>query len=320
MLRYIFQRLLAAVPVLLLMSFLVFSLTYLIPGDPVRVVLGTADVPDEVYQATLERLGLNQPFVERYFRWLGDVVQGDLGTTYISQQSIAEMLGRALPVTLQLMMASMILALAIAIPSALVSALWRGSLIDMIVTPISFVGLSIPRFWLALWLIYFFAVRLRLLPATGYTSPTEDLGQNIRGMILPSLTLGILLSTGLTRFLRASLLDAAIQDHVRTARMKGLPERLVIRNHILRNASLPFMTIVGLETAFLLGGTVLIEDVFALPGMGRLALQSILLREYLTVQAIVLILGTFFVVINLAIDLLYAMLDPRVRLDSREAG
>lgn len=320
MLGYIFQRLLAAIPVLLLMSFLVFSLTYLIPGDPVRVVLGTADVPDEVYQATLERLGLNQPFIERYFHWLGDVVQGNLGTTYISQQSIAEMVGRALPITLQLMVSSMILALAIAIPSALVSALWRGSLIDMIVTPISFVGLSIPRFWLALWLIYFFAVRLRLLPATGYTSPTEDLGQNIRGMILPSLTLGILLSTGLTRFLRANLLDAAIQDHVRTARMKGLPERLVIRNHILRNASLPFMTIVGLETAFLLGGTVLIEDVFALPGMGRLALQSILLREYLTVQAIVLILGTFFVVINLAIDLLYAMFDPRVRLDGREAG
>lgn len=319
MARYALRRLIAAIPVIILMTLMVFSVTYLIPGDPAQVLLGPADISPEVYEAVREQMGLNEPFLSRYLIWLLNIGRGDLGYSYLSRQPVTVLLGRALPVTFQLMVFSLAIALAIAIPAALISALWRGSWLDTLVTPLSFVGLSLPRFWLALGLIYLFAVRLRWLPASGFTPISEDLGANLRSMVLPSLTLGILLSTGLTRFLRANLIDASIQDYVRTAQMKGIPTRQVVIRHIFKNGWLPFMTVLGLEAALLLGGTVLIEDVFALPGMGRLALQAILLRDYLVVQGVVLTLGLLFVLINLAVDLIYAILDPRIRLEAERA-
>jgi len=311
--RYIINRLLSMIPTLLLVSIMVFLITYLIPGDPTYALLGM-EVTPEVRQAMRVQLGLNKPIYVRYGIWLWNVLHGDLGTSIYGQFKVTYLIGRAIPVSLELMLFTIILALLIAIPAATLSAIKKNTWVDLVTTLGAFTGLSIPVFWLAIMAIYVFAVDLKWLPATGYVRLNEGLLLNLKSMILPSVTLGIVYCTGLMRFLRAGLLDVLNEDYVRTARMKGVIEWRVLMRHVLKNALIPFTTVLGLEMAWLMGGSVLIENVFALPGMGQLALNAILQRDYMLVQGIALVMAALFLTINLAVDILYAFLDPRVRL------
>jgi peptide/nickel transport system permease protein len=253
----------------------------------------------------------------RYGIWLMNVFKGDLGQSIFGQFKVTYLIGRAMPVSLELMFFTILIALTIAVPAAIVSAVKKNTWVDVVVTLGTFAGLSLPAFWLAIMAIYLFAVNLRLLPATGYVRLDEGLWPNLRSMILPSFTLGILYSTGLMRFLRAGLLDVLNEDYIRTARMKGVIEWRVLVRHVLKNALIPFITILGLALAWLLGGSVFIENVFALPGMGRLVLNAILQRDYSLVQGIVLAMAGLFLLINLVVDILYAFLDPRVRMGGK---
>ena len=316
MIRYIFYRLVSMIPALLLISILVFLITYLIPGDPSMTLLGM-EVSEQARASLRTQLGLDQPVYIRYGIWLKNVLHGDLGNSIFGQFKVTYLIRRALPVSLELMIFTILIALVIAIPAAILSAVHKNTWIDMVVTLGSFTGLSIPPFWLAIMFIYLFAVDLNWLPASGYARMEEGLVPNLRSMVLPSLTLGIVYSTGLTRFLRAGILDILNEDYVRTARMKGVIEWRVLMRHVLKNALIPFITVLGLEMAWLLGGSVLIENVFGLPGMGRLALNAILQRDYNLVQGIALVMAALFVIINLIVDILYAFLDPRVRLVGR---
>ncbi len=313
MIRYILGRLGGMVLTLLIVSMLVFLITYLIPGDPSLTLLGQ-EVSDASREALRIQLGLDQPLHIRYGIWLLNVLHGDLGTSIFGQFPVTTLIARALPVSLQLMLMTILIALAIAVPVAMISARNKGTWIDNAVTLGTYAGLSLPSFWLAIMFIYVFAVYLGVLPAGGYVRMQESLWGNLRSMILPSVTLGIIYSTGLSRFLRSGILDVMNEDYVRTARMKGVAEWMVMTRHVLKNALIPFVTVLGLEMGWLLSGTVLIENVFALPGMGRLVLNGILQRDYSLVQGVALVMAALFVLINLAVDLLYAFLDPRVRL------
>ena len=311
--RFLAYRILNLIPVLLVVTLVVFTVTSLIPGDPARMLLGP-EAPERSVQALRDQMGLNRPFHERYLLWLGQLACGDLGQSYLSKRPVAEYITRSFLVTLELSLGAMLVALAIAIPTAIVSAVKRGSAFDLVATVLAFGGISIPTFWLGILLMLLFAVRLQVLPAVGYVNPTESLMGNLRAMVLPSLALGIPISTQLMRYLRAGLLRVLDEDHVLTARMKGLRERRVLVAHVLKNALIPFVTIVGIQVGYLLAGAVVIEEVFALPGMGRLALASVFDRDYQIIQGVVLVAACLFVFINFIVDILYAVLDPRIRL------
>jgi peptide/nickel transport system permease protein len=306
-------RLASVVPTLLGVSLLVFGVTYLIPGDPALIIGGT-DAPPEAIANIRHQWGLDQPVYVRYAIWLGQVLQGNLGESYFSRQTVLQLVGNALPTTAELTVLAVLVAVGIAIPTALVSAVRPGSWFDLVAAALAFVGLSIPGFWLGIMLIYVFGVQLQVLPAGGFTPLAKGLLPNVASMLLPAITLGTFTSTQLMRYLRASLLDVLHADHVRTARAKGLAERAVLLRHALRNALIPFVTVLGVQLGYLLGGTVITESVFALPGMGRLVLSAILNRDYQVATGIILLIATTFVVLNLLVDLLYPVLDPRVRL------
>jgi peptide/nickel transport system permease protein len=304
---------LSALPTLLGVSILVFGVTYLIPGDPARMMAGTEASPDAV-EAIRRRWGLDQPFWVRYGLWLLNMLQGNLGDSYFSKQTVAQLVGGALPITLELTILALLVALIIAVPAAIVSAVKVGSWFDVGAAAVGFVGLSIPGFWLGIMLIYLFAVQLKWLPAGGFQPIDKGIGANLASMILPAIALGTFASTQLMRYLRASLLDVLHADYVRTARAKGLREWAVLVRHAVRNALIPFVTVLGVQMGYLLGGTVITESVFALPGMGRLVLTSVLNRDYQVATGIIFLIAAAFVLINLLVDLLYPVLDPRVRL------
>jgi len=314
--RYLLLRLLSVAPTLFGISVLVFGVTYLIPGDPALIIAGN-DAPPEVVEAIRERWGLNQPVYVRYGAWLANVLRGNLGESYFSHQTVLQLIGNALPVTVELALVSMAIAVAIAIPTGVVSAVKAGSWLDLAAAGIAFAGLSIPGFWLGIMLMYLFAVHLQLFPAGGYTPLSAGLLPNLASMVLPAIALGTFASTQLMRYLRASLLDVLHADHVRTARAKGLSGRLVLVRHTLRNALIPFTTVLGVQVGYILGGTIITESVFALPGIGRLVLSAVLNRDYQVATGIILLIAASFVVINLAVDLLYPVLDPRIGLGEK---
>ncbi len=313
MTRYLVVRLISVIPTLVGISILVFGITYLIPGDPALIIAGSEATP-EVVAGLRQQWGLDQPIYVRYAAWLGNIVQGNLGNSYFSRQTVLQLVGNALPVTLELAVLALLVAVAIAIPTGIISAVRAGSWFDVGAAALGFVGLSIPGFWLGIMLIYVFAVYLQQLPAGGFTPISAGLVPNLQSMILPAIALGTFASTQLMRYLRASLLDVLHADHIRTARAKGLGERAVLVRHALRNALISFTTVLGVQMGYLLGGTVITESVFALPGMGRLVLTAILNRDYQVATGIILLIATAFVLINLLVDLLYPVLDPRVRL------
>jgi len=242
------------------------------------------------------------------------VLQGNLGESYFSRQTVLQLVAGALPTTAELATLALLVAVAIAMPTGILCAVRSGSLFDVGAAAIAFVGLSIPGFWLGIMLIYLFGVQLQILPAGGFAPLSDGLIPNLKSMVLPAIALGTFTATQLMRYLRAGLLDVLHEDHVRTARAKGLGESSVLLRHALRNALIPFITVLGVQMGYLLAGTVIIESVFALPGMGRLVLTAILNRDYQVATGIILLIGAAFVLINLLVDLLYPVLDPRIRL------
>jgi ABC-type dipeptide/oligopeptide/nickel transport system permease component len=304
---YVIRRLLAIVVLAFGVSLIAFSIIHLIPGDPVIQMIGYGQSSAEEIRNLHHQLGLDLPLPEQYVRWLGNVLHGDFGYSYYSSTPVASLIGQNLPYTAELAASALVVSLVVGIPLGIIAALFRGSIIDTLAMIISLVSLSIPDFWLGILLITLFSVQFRLLPVFGGTSLTS-----IQSLILPALALGAGTGGITARFVRASIIEAATKQHVVTARSKGVPRRQVFSRHVFRNAILPVVTVVGLQIGFLLSGTVITEVVFARPGIGRLLVDSILQKDYLTVQALVLLITFIYTVINLIVDLFYPLIDPRI--------
>lgn len=315
MLRYIAQRLIAFLPTLLGVSVLVFFAMRLIPGDAITAQLGTeAGMLTPAQRAALERYyGLDKPPVEQYFIWLGEVLQGNLGFSIRHGKPVLEVILDRFPLTLQLALMAVAIALIIGIPIGVLSAVYHNTLIDLFGRLFALIGLALPNFLVGTLVIYILSVYFKVLPNSGnYVSFSVDPRRNLEQMIFPALTLGFALSASLMRMTRSTMLEVLREDYVRTARGKGLRERTVTYRHALRNALIPVVTLLGVQTGYLLGGAVIVEQIFALPGLGRLAVNAISQREYALVQGVTLFIAFNFVVINLAVDVFYAALDPRI--------
>lgn len=316
MTHYVIRRLLLLIPVLFGITVLVFGLIHLIPGDPVIVILGS-EYTAENAEILREQLGLNDPVAVQYMRWMGDVLKGDLGNSLFpfggirySGRPVSELILSRMPLTLALTFGTMTVAILIAIPIGLLTAVRPNSAFDNIMRVVAMLGISMPVFWFGLILILIFAVQLRWFPSTGNFQSA-----GWKALILPVITLGIAQAALITRMTRSSMLEVMGEDYIRTARAKGLTNTLVHWRHALRNAQIPVITVVGLQFGSLLGGAVLTETIFSMPGLGRLLVDSVFRRDYTVIQGCILVITLAFVLTNLLVDLLYAWLDPRVRLD-----
>lgn len=316
--RYLVRRLLLTIPVLFFVSLIVFSLIALIPGDPARIMLGE-EASRETLEALRKEMGLDRPLIVRYSIWMSHVLRGDFGRSVRDRRPVFPTLLQKIPVTAELAGTSLLVAWAIAIPAGALAAWKRRTIIDYAATSVALAGISIPNFWLGIMLIYLLAVNVRFLPPGGYVEPWIDLGRNLKLMVMPSIVLGTALAALVMRQLRSSMIEVLGSDYVRTARAKGLSDRLLIIRHALKNAMIPVATIMGIQLGGLLGGAVITETIFAVPGIGRLAVDSILTRDYPMVQGVVLFAALSIVMVNLAVDFVYAFLDPRIRLEERAA-
>jgi peptide/nickel transport system permease protein len=312
MARYALLRLVHLLPVLFLTSVAVWLLIYLIPGDPALALLGPDVTPEQLARART-RMGLDKPWPVQYALWLGRVLEGDLGVSYLNGLPVRTMLAQRIPVTLQLTVASLVMALLIATPLGILSAVRPRSWIGRVAAGYNALAMAVPTFWLGILLVLLFGLYLRWLPTSGFVPIWEEPARALRFLLLPAVTLGAYVSAVLARFTRSALLESLGQDYVRTARAKGLGERAVVGAHALKNALIPVVTIVGGQLGVLLAGTVIVETIFALPGMGRLTVEAILFRDYPVVQTNVMLVAGTLVSLNLLVDLTYAWLDPRIR-------
>ncbi|MBB3086819.1 peptide/nickel transport system permease protein [Geodermatophilus sabuli] len=294
------------------MSVIVFALVHLVPGDPVRLALGTR-FSQETYDALRERSGLDQPLLAQFSGWLGRALSGDLGVSFRSGDTVTSLIAERLPATLTLAFASILVALLIAVPLGILSALRPRSVVDRIATVLSQIGISVPEFWMAIVLILVFSGTLGWLPSGGYVPLSEDPLGWLERLVMPAVVTGVVSGSVITRFVRSSVLEALGSDHVRTAQAKGLPGRQVFTWHALRNALLPLVTVTGVQLAYLLSGVVVVEIVFSWPGLGQLALQAVQARDYPVLQGAILLFAVVFLLINLVVDLLYTAIDPRIR-------
>lgn len=316
MIPYLARRTLLAFLALFGVIVLVFVMVRLVPGDVVTNLVGLEGNVTKERMVELRRLfGLDLPIHVQFAQWFGALLTGDLGSSLRSGRPIATDIALRFPVTLELSVLALAIALLIAVPLGVVAATRRGTVWDYVASLFALVGLAAPNFWLAILLILLFSLQLRVLPPTGFVIFSENPLDNLRHMILPSVALGLSLAAATARITRSTLLEVLGLDYVRTARAKGVSERVVIYRHAMRNALIPVVTVVGLQVGALLGGAVIIEEIFGLPGVGRFALEGINLRDYPVVQGAVLVVSAAFVFVNLAVDLLYATIDPRVRYD-----
>jgi ABC-type dipeptide/oligopeptide/nickel transport system permease component len=304
--RYVLKRAVLALPVLVGVSVVVFVAIRLIPGDPAQLMAGQA-ATQEVVQQIRQSLGLDQPLPVQYLYFLRNVVRGDLGRSLFNGAPVVEELAQRFPRTVRLALASMAVASLIGIPAGILAATRRSTWVDTAVMLVALAGVSVPVFWLGLNLILLFSVRLQWLPSFGY--------ETWRHLVLPSLTLGAASTAVVARMTRSAMLEVLGQDYVRTARAKGLAERVVVSRHALRNALIPVVTVLGLQLGTLLSGAVLTETVFAWPGIGRLLVEAVLARDYPIIQGATLLIAATFVVLNVAVDVLYGLLDPRIRYE-----
>jgi peptide/nickel transport system permease protein len=312
MLRFILRRLIATLPVLLLVSMGVFLLIHLVPGDPVDAML--SDSSDPVAREALRReLGFDQPIYVQYVNWLNNVVHGDLGRSVRTHQSVLTDVGQRLRPSLELAVMAMLVSLLIAVPLGILTATHRNSWLDTAGTGFVLFGICMPNFVLALLLIFVFGVSLHWLPIASFTDPLQDPINGLKALTLPSLTLGMALAAVVARTLRSSLLETLSEDFVKTARAKGLDESAVIIRHTMKNALIPVVTVLGLQFGTLIGGAVITEYIFALPGVGRLVVDAVFARDYPQVQGVVLVITVGFIVCNLLVDVVYGWLDPRIR-------
>jgi len=311
--RYLASRLLGMLAVMSIVAVLVFILTRAAPGDPVAVLLGDQATAEDIAKVRVQ-YGLDKPLPVQFGYWLREVLQGNLGQSIFLQRPVTQALAeRAEPTTLLALMAVGIATL-IGVPCGIVSAVFRGRWIDQFFTGIAMLGASIPSFWLGIVLMQMFAVSLGWFPVSGYGEPGAPLLERLHALVLPSVVLGLLNSALIIRFTRASMLDVLGEDYVRTARSKGLPEGTVVLKHALRNALVPIVTVIGLTAALMIGGAVVTETVFGLPGVGNLVVSAVLRRDYPVIQGALLVIAAIYVLINFAIDLLYMAVDPRVKL------
>jgi len=311
-LRYLLNRLVGLVAVMFLVATIVFVILRLTPGDPAAVMLGPQASQQDI-DTLRARLGLDQPLPVQYATWLGQLARGDLGQSiFLDKPVLAALADRAEP-TFWLTLMSLAIASAIALPVGILSAVRRGTALDQSVVTFSMFTSSVPSFWLGLLLMQIFSVRLGWLPVAGYGGPDASIATRLSHLVLPAIVLGLVNSALITRFIRASMLDVLRDDYVRTARAKGLPERKVILKHAARNALIPILTVLGLTTALLVSGAVVTETVFGLPGVGSLVVSAVLRRDYPVIQGALLVIAAIYVLINLFIDLLYLLVDPRVR-------
>lgn len=312
MIGYVTWRAAQLLPVLLLASIGIWAMIYAVPGGPVGVIVGE-NATEETIAAVRRELGLDRPVAVQYLDWIRSAFQGDLGISIHSREPVQDLILERLPATLQLAFMATLVAVTIGIPVAIASAMRPGSWVDRLLSGWNALALGVPTFWLGILLILWFAVELRWLPsASRYVPLWQDPLEALRYLILPSLTLGVYVSGVLARFLRASLVTEMSSDYVRTARSKGLPERQIMRAHIVPNALLPFITIVGLMMASFIGGAVVTEAVFTYPGLGRLLIQAISTRDYPLIQGCIVVMLVIYVAINLTVDVLYAYVDPRI--------
>jgi len=311
-LSFLPRRLLQLVPTLFLVSVLIFLLQQLLPGDPALVMAGEEADPAVIEQIR-QKYRLDQPLPMQYLHWISGVLRGDLGESMRIQQPVASLIAEKLPVTLQLAVMAMLFAIAIGIPAGIVSAVRKGTAWDVGANVLALGGLSVPNFWLGIMMIFLFSVTLGWLPASGFVSPFEDLRQSLATTVMPAFVLGSGIAAVLMRHMRSAMLQAMSADYVRTARAKGLLEQAVVIRHALRNALTPVITLGALEFGTLLSGAVLTEQVFSIPGFGKLIVDAVFNRDYAVVQGVVLVTATVYILLNLLADVLYVLVNPRLR-------
>lgn len=310
---YVVKRLLTMIPVLIFLSIMVFSLIHLIPGDPAEIILGQDATPAALH-ALRAQMGLNQPLGIQYFSWMGRLFHGNLGTSLVDHESVSTLIGQRLPVTVELALGTIVVALVIAFPLGILAAVYKGRWADFTALFTSTIGLAVPPFWIGIIFLLLFTVRIHLFPSSGYVPIWQDPAKNLSSMVLPMVATGIREAAVLLRMLRSSLMEVIDQDFIQTARSKGLRGSLVIIKHALPNALIPVITTGGLQIAGLLGGLVITEQIFSLPGFGQLLVQSVFSRDYTTVQGAAMVAALIVVVVNLAVDLVYGVVDPRIRV------
>ncbi len=313
MTAYLLKRLLIGAATMVVASLVVFSVLEILPGDPAQLMLGMNATPDAL-AALREQMGLNQPLLFRYLDWVGGLLTLDLGRSYTYSVPVLDLVAERLVVSLPLALIALFLSTAIAIPVGIFAAARRGRAGDAVSMGAAQLGVAIPNFWFALLLIYVFAVWLRLVPAGGFPGWGAGIWPGLRSLILPAVALALPQAAILARVTRSSLLEVLGEDYIRTARAKGMPRRRVLWRHALRNAMIPVLTILGLQFAFLLAGTIIIENVFYLPGLGRLVFQAITQRDLIVVESVVMLLVAAVIVVNFLVDLSYALVDPRLRI------
>ena len=312
MFAYAVRRVLATIPVMLVVALFVFSLLYIAPGDPAAIIAGDQATPADV-ERIRESLGLDRPYLVRFGDWLWQILHGDLGTSIFTNLPVSHMIAQRIEPTVSLLVLTLILSVTFAIPMGVIAAWKHGSLVDRLVMMVAVFGYSTPVFVVGYLLAYLFALQLDWLPVQGFTSISEGLGPFLRNLILPAVALGLIYMALLARITRATMLDVLSQDYVRTAKAKGVAQKGILFVHALKNAAVPIVTIVGIGFATLIGGSVVTESVFAIPGLGRLTVDAILRRDYPVIQGVVLLFSFTYVLVNLAVDLLYTVFDPRIR-------
>jgi peptide/nickel transport system permease protein len=312
MLGYVSRRVAATVPVMLFVAFFVFSLLYLAPGDPAAIIAGDQASPADILRIRIS-LGLDRPFVVRFGDWLWRVLHGDLGTSIFTNLPVSHMIAQRIEPTLSLMLLTTLIAVVLAVPLGVLAAWKQGSLIDRAVMVMAVLGFSVPVFVIGYVMAYVFALKLGWLPVQGFVPISRGFWPFLRTLILPSVALGMIYMALIARITRATMLEVMSQDYVRTARAKGVGSRQVLFVHALKNAAVPIVTVIGNGVALLIGGAVVTETVFAIPGLGRLTVDAILRRDYPVIQGVVLLFSITYVVVNLLVDLLYTVFDPRIR-------
>jgi peptide/nickel transport system permease protein len=315
MAKFVLRRSLQTVIVLVLVSLFAFSILHMLPGDPALIILGEDASQAQIDALRLE-LGLDQPVLVQYARWFTNMLQGDFGRSILYHENVADLIATRLPITLHLGLVAFVLSALIGIPAGILSAVRRGDLMDSLITVSANLGIAVPVFWLGILGIYLFSLKLGWLPVQGYTSPFDDFWLSTKQLIMPAACLTVVPVAVLARQTRSSMLEALHQDYVRTARSKGLRESAVIMGHGLKNAIIPVVTLLGLQARYLVGGSILVETVFNIPGMGRLMVSGVFNQDFVIVQAGIVVIGIVVGMANLAVDISYGYLDPRIRYDN----
>lgn len=309
---FIIRRLIQTIIVLIIVSLIAFLLLYIIPGDPVVAMLGV-DASHEQIENLRRELGLDRPVLVQYINWFMNVLHGDFGKSIIYRENVTDLIIYRLPITFHLGLVSLLLSILISIPAGVISAVRRGSIMDYTITVLANLGMAIPIFWLGILGIYFFSLKLGWLPIQGYTSPFRDFWMNTKQIIMPAVCLAVIPLASLARQTRSSMLEVIRQDYIRTARSKGLKKRTIITQHALKNAIIPVITLLGIQLRNLVGGSVLIETVFNIPGIGRLMVQSVFDKDFLIVQGCIIMIALVVALANLLVDISYGYFDPRIR-------